>query len=103
MYIINGRCQFLRDKFPILKEEGERNIVESREGLFVIKFFFFRIKLNAIIRSEKLNRQCAVLGERERTVVIVVVRKIISLLDEDNGPSGETKLNKQKLNNVLIY
>lgn len=99
---MNGRCQFLRDKFPILKEEGERNI-ESREGLFVIKFFFFRIKLNAIIRSEKLNRQCAVLGERERTVVIVVVRKIISLLDEDNGPSGETKLNKQKLNNVLIY
>lgn len=99
---MNGRCQFLRDKFPILKEEGERNI-ESREGLFVIKFFFFRIKLNAIIRSEKLNRQCAVLGERERTIVIVVVRKIISLLDEDNGPSGETKLNKQKLNNVLIY
>lgn len=37
---MNGRCQFLRDKFPILKEEGERNI-ESREGLFVIKFFFF--------------------------------------------------------------
>lgn len=45
--------------------------ISNREGLFVIKFFIFRIKLNAIIHSEKLNRQCAVLGARERLLLLL--------------------------------
>lgn len=51
--------------------EGEGIGISNREGLFVIKFFIFRIKLNAIIHSEKLNRQCAVLGARERLLLLL--------------------------------
>lgn len=46
---------------------GEGIGISNREGLFVIKFFIFRIKLNAIIHSEKLNRQCA----RERLLLLL--------------------------------
>lgn len=62
---------FLCDGFPISEEGGEGIGISNREGLFVIKFFIFRIKLNAIIHSEKLNRQCAVLGARERLLLLL--------------------------------
>lgn len=62
---------FLCDGFPISGEGREGIGISNREGLFVIKFFIFRIKLNAIIHSEKLNRQCAVLGARERLLLLL--------------------------------
>lgn len=57
--------------FQFRRRAGEGIGISNREGLFVIKFFIFRIKLNAIIHSEKLNRQCAVLGARERLLLLL--------------------------------